>query len=63
MKQRIYLSASFIVGIAGGKSWFHNTSTSETQYTGINLGLNNTSRISLGYNRKSQAQFREAIQA
>ena len=51
MKQRIYLSASFIVGVAGGKSWFHNTSTSETQFTSISLGLNNTSRISLGYNR------------
>jgi hypothetical protein len=51
MKQRIYLSASVIVGVAGGKTWFHNTSTSETQYTGISLGLNNTSRISLGYNR------------
>ncbi len=51
MKQRIYLSVSFIVGIAAGKSWFHYTPTSETQLTGITLGLNNTSRISLGYNR------------
>ncbi|MEN8226803.1 MAG: DUF4421 domain-containing protein [Bacteroidota bacterium] len=51
MKQRIYLSASFIVGIAGGKSWFNYTPTSETQFTGISLGLNNTSRISVGYNR------------
>ena len=51
VKQRIYLSASFIVGLAGGKSWFHSTPTSETPLTGISLGLNNTSRISLGYNR------------
>jgi len=51
MKQRIYLSASFILGLAGGKSWFHNTPTSETHISGISLGLNNTSRVSLGYNR------------
>lgn len=53
MKQRIYLSASFILGVAAGKTWFHNTPTSETQFTGISLGLNNTSRIALGYNRNS----------
>ena len=53
VKQRIYLSASFTVGVAAGKTWFHNTATSETQFTGISLGLNNTSRISLGFNRKN----------
>ncbi len=53
MKQRIYLSASIILGVAAGKSWFHNTPTSETQFTGISLGLNNTSRIALGYNRNN----------
>lgn len=52
-KESLYFSVSSSLGIAGGYNWIHNTSTSETYSNGITLGLNNTSRISLGYNNAS----------
>ena len=52
-RESLYFSISSTIGISGGYNWIHNTSSSETNNTGATLGLNNTSRISLGYNNAS----------
>ena len=49
----LYFSLSTVVGLSGGGNWIHHTSTSETYNTGLTMGLNNTTRISLGYNNAS----------
>ncbi len=52
-KEHLYFSLSTVVGLSGGNNRIHNTANSETYNTGITMGLNNTSRISLGYNNSS----------
>ena len=49
-RESLYFSLSSTIGFSGGYNWIHNTNTSETYRNGITLGLNNTSRVSLGYN-------------
>lgn len=52
-RESLYFSLSSSIGLAAGYNWIHNTNTSETYKTGITLGINNTSRISMGYNNAS----------
>jgi hypothetical protein len=52
-RESLYFSISSALGLSGGYNWIHNTSASQTYSNGITLGLNNTSRISLGYNNPS----------
>jgi hypothetical protein len=52
-RESLYFSLSTVLGVSGGNNRIHNTSTSDSYRTGLTLGLNNTSRISLGYNNSS----------
>ena len=49
-QETLYLSLSSAIGISGGTNRIHNTSTSENFGSGLTLGFNNSTRISLGYN-------------
>lgn len=48
--EALYLSFSSVVGITGGYHRLHHTASSHTSSSGISFGLNNSTRIALGYN-------------
>lgn len=50
LKEKLYLSLSSVVGVSGGYNYIHNSHISERVSSGLALGINNTTRISLGYN-------------
>lgn len=49
-QEKLYLSLSTVIGSSISKNWIHYTANSDTFESGLNWGLNNSTRISFGYN-------------
>jgi len=52
-QESFYFSLSTVIGVSSGFNRIHNTSSSELFTSGLTMGLNNTTRIALGYNNAS----------